>query len=110
VSVEAFPSGEHKWRVSVDGGLEPLCRRDGRELCFLAPDKALMSVAVKTDLTFEARTPVRLFDTRMATSLNSGSRNQYVVSADGQRFLINQLTSQPTPITVVVNWHALLKK
>ena len=32
------------------------------------------------------------------------------VSGDGQRFLINQVTGQPTPITVVVNWPALLKK
>jgi hypothetical protein len=41
-----------------------------------------------------------------------GVRNQYVVSADGRRLLINQPPEgRPvTPITVVVNWTAALKK
>jgi hypothetical protein len=37
----------------------------------------------------------------------------YQVSADGQRFLINErlvATSQNTPITVMLNWAAALKK
>jgi hypothetical protein len=34
------------------------------------------------------------------------------VSPDGQRFLVNTLTEEPTsaPITLVVNWTAALKK
>jgi hypothetical protein len=37
----------------------------------------------------------------------------YDVSADGQRFLVNTLMQEATsaaPITIVVNWTALLKK
>jgi hypothetical protein len=35
----------------------------------------------------------------------------YDVSTDGQRFLVNTFTeTTPTPITVVLNWTAGLKK
>jgi len=42
----------------------------------------------------------------------SYTRNQYVVSSDSQRFLINQPSADTpsSPITLVVNWPALLKK
>jgi hypothetical protein len=42
----------------------------------------------------------------------TGRRYSYVVSADGQRFLINRAPEQTTqaPITVVLNWTAGLKK
>jgi len=41
-----------------------------------------------------------------------GSLHNYDASADGQRFLIVTSTPQklPSPITVVVNWDAGLKK
>jgi hypothetical protein len=64
-------------------------------------------------LSLEAGLPTRLFETRMSNVFNpSYTRNQYVVSADGNRFLINQPASgaSPPPITVVVNWPALLKR
>ena len=39
-------------------------------------------------------------------------RNHYVVTADGQRFLINSTIEETsaTPINVVVNWSADLKR
>ena len=49
-----------------------------------------------------------LFDTRPG-----GPRSGYDVSADGQRFIVNTLAEEATsalPITLVVNWPALLKK
>jgi hypothetical protein len=52
-------------------------------------------------------TPHALFQTRTT----GVARNHYTVSADGQRFLmINSSTSDAaiSPITVVVNWAALL--
>ena len=51
-----------------------------------------------------------LFDTRAPSAINS--RAAYDVSPDGQRFLVNTLAEQaaPAPITLVVNWRALLKR
>jgi hypothetical protein len=72
-----------------------------------------MSVAMRAGLTLEASLPTPLFETRMATVFNpSYRRNQYVPGADGNRFLINQPApgASAPPITVVVNWSALLKR
>ena len=113
VYVRAFPSGEAKRQISTHGGLEPAWSGNGRELFYLAPDRSLMSVVVRGGSTFEAGPPTRLFETRMSTVFNpTYTRNQYVVSADGQRFLINQTSpaALPSPITVVVNWQAALKR
>ena len=112
VYVRPFPAGDGQWRVSTSGGVEPKWRSDGKELFYLAPDRALMSVVMKTDSTVEAGPPTRLFDTRMSTSTNfANTRNQYVVTADGQRFLISQppAAAPSSPITVVLNWMAALK-
>jgi Tol biopolymer transport system component len=112
VYVRAFPSGDGKRLVSIQGGIEPKWRRDGKELFYLALDRKLMAVPVSTGSTFEAAPAVALFETRMSVLLTAAySRNQYVVSADGQRFLINQppAGASSSPITVVVNWPATLK-
>jgi hypothetical protein len=59
--------------------------------------------------SFQVGAVKRLFPTRVI-----GPRHEYDVGADGQKFLINsapQLNrAVPTPITVVVNWTAGLKK
>jgi serine/threonine protein kinase len=111
VYVQTFPASGGKWLVSANGGAQPRWRRDGKELFFIAPDRKLMAVDVKLEgSTFEAGVPKVLFQTRVAGYPNP--RNVYEVSADGQRFLIitplEEATS--TPITVVVNWTAELKK
>ena len=84
-------------------------RRDGRELFYFDPNNTLMAAAVKGDGTgFEVGAVQALFQTRAST----GKRSPYDVSADGQRFLINTAPRQEaaTPITVVLNWTAGLKK
>jgi len=111
VYVQTFPASGGKWLVSTNGGVQPRWRRDGKELFYIAPDKKLMAVDVKLETsTFEAGVPRALFQTRVVSYPNP--RNVYEVSADGQRFLIitplEEATS--TPITVVVNWNADLKR
>jgi serine/threonine protein kinase/Tol biopolymer transport system component len=111
VYVRPFPSGDGKWLISPSGGLEPSWRRDGKELFYLAPDGSLMAVTVTTKTTFEPSPPDRLFETKMSTVRNVAfTRNQYVASADGQRFLISQPTGTPASIVVVVNWPAGLER
>jgi hypothetical protein len=69
-----------------------------------------MAVALTIGPTFEHATPARLFATKMSTLVNTSiTRNQYVPSADGRRFLINQTAGTPDSITVVVDWPAALK-
>jgi Tol biopolymer transport system component len=111
VYVRSFPAGEGKWQISMHGGGEPKWRGDGRELFYLAADQRMMAAPVKTGATLEAGLPAALFETRAISSSGLGvlGRNQYVVTADGQRFLINQPTTASPPITVVTNWMASLR-
>jgi eukaryotic-like serine/threonine-protein kinase len=96
-------------KVSTHGGIEPKWRRDGRELYYIAPDQRLMAapMAAASDTGFGA--PQALFPTRMFGAFTTVTgRNQYDVTADGQRFLMVQPRGGG-PITIVVNWTALLK-
>ncbi|MBI3425684.1 MAG: serine/threonine-protein kinase [Acidobacteria bacterium] len=109
VYVTTFPQLGGKWQVSVNGGVEPQWRRDGKELFFVVGDKILMAVEVKaTAAGFETGVPRQLFETPF---VNPG-RNNYVVTSDGKRFLVItrvEDTASP-PINVVVNWMAEVKK
>ena len=109
VYVETFPRSERRWPVSTNGGYEPRWRADGREIYYLSEDKKLMAASVGAGPSFGV--PVALFQTRVPAGV-SANRTHYVPSRDGKRFLVNTQTgdSSPTPITVVLNWTAGLKK
>jgi len=71
-----------------------------------------MAVQVKTGATFETGVPTPLFQTGVNPTTSTNARNNYVVAADGQRFLVNNIVpeSASKPITVILNWTAQLKK
>jgi len=67
---------------------------------------SVISVSEQSD-TFTFGTPQFLFDMR-ANVFNS--RNSYIPSPDGQRFLVNMLLeADDAPINVVQNWRAVVK-
>jgi hypothetical protein len=110
VYVRSFPSGNQRWQVSSQGGTEPQWRRDGQELFFLNSDQTLIAVPVALRPSFSAGLPAPLFRTRVPVSANP-YRQQYAVSPDGQRFLVNTApeSSPPPAIHVVLDWRALLE-
>jgi Tol biopolymer transport system component len=107
VHVQQFPSGR-RIAVSTGGGAHPRWRADGKELFYVALDGNLMAAPV--DLApngQEARigTPIPLF--RPETISNPPGINygpQYMVSQDGQRFLIATAKASTSPIKVLLNW------
>src|SRR5437773_12231982 len=105
IYVRRFPNaGAGKWQVSTGGGDQPYWRADGKELFYLAPDGTLMSVDIQLGDTFNAGVPKKLFQTYVVPQGLIGSdRNQYTVSGNGQRFLVNTSPSQAifSPITVI---------
>ena len=67
-----------------------------------------MAVTIKAGATFEADAPRPLFETRLEVA---EFRQTYAASADGNRFLLNiPVETSAPPLTVVLNWPALLKK
>jgi hypothetical protein len=68
-----------------------------------------MSVPIHSNPeTFSADASVPLFITRLGTNPQSTNRQQYMVSADGMRFLVNTRNTEsagpPAPLTIVLNW------
>ena len=109
VFVQQFPPAGGKWQISTKGGAEPSWRRDGKELYFIEGTK-LAAVDVKASgSSFDAGIPKQLFSVPEATV---NRRNNYVATADGQRFLfITTPTSEDKQSFVVVqNWQNALKR
>jgi eukaryotic-like serine/threonine-protein kinase len=112
IYVQAFPASGGKWQVSTSGGRSPRWRADGRELFYFTPtedSQAMMAVDIELkERGVELGEPHRLFSTSMPT----GNSYPYDVTRDGQRFLVQQLLPQSAapPLTVILNWTALLKK
>jgi hypothetical protein len=72
-------------------------------------------VDVGTNPTFKAGTPKALFPAAIWGGGSGQAVTRYDVTADGKKFLINTLAPETAgaasaPITVVMNWEALLKK
>ena len=106
IYVRAFaaPSGASRTQISTNGGIQPLWRRDGRVLFYLAFDTTLMEVPMKLGVSVESAPPQPLFRTRIP-EVDLRIRT-YSVSRDGQRFLFGRRPDEANaaPITVVLNW------
>lgn len=105
VYVATFPEPAGKWVISTEGGSAPRWRGDGRELFYVAPNGAIVSVPIVSDEPFTAGTAKTLF----RIPIFFGPEASYDVTADGQRFLVSQPEpKQEEPVTVVVNWTSRL--
>jgi Tol biopolymer transport system component len=106
IYVVPFPGPGGDWKVSTDGGSEPVWSRDGRELFFLTADNHLMAVPVRLSPAFDAGPPKALFLVRRREPIATLDMFSYDVAADGQRFLVNTDAGEATaaPLTVVLDW------
>jgi dipeptidyl aminopeptidase/acylaminoacyl peptidase len=109
VYIQPFPSGA-RIPVSSSGGAQVRWRRDGQELFYIALDGRLMAVPIRFAETGQPDigAAVPLFMTDVGGAIVQGvTRQQYAVSADGQRFLMNTLVeaAHAAPITLILNWN-----
>jgi eukaryotic-like serine/threonine-protein kinase len=109
VYVTRFPSGEGRWQVSQTAGTFPRWRSDGKEIYFAGLSDGnfrAASVTIKGD-EFEVGESRALFSIAFTSPLGT----PYQPTRDGQRFLIATYPETvPTPLVVVNNWTAELKK
>ena len=114
IYIRSFVNGNTtgaKWRVSKDGGVDPVWSHDGKELFYLNRDGQFVSVEIRGETALQAGATKLLFkpcDT--AYALFNPAR--YDTAADGKRFLVAcpaQQTDPPRSIAVV-NWQRELKK
>jgi serine/threonine protein kinase len=114
IYVQPFPGPGAKQRISTNGGTQVRWRHDGKELFYVRPDERLMAVVVQaaSAQALEAGEPTPLFVLHVGgivQRIGVGadiSRQQYMVSSDGQRFLVNTALEEMTtsPITLILNW------
>jgi eukaryotic-like serine/threonine-protein kinase len=118
VYVHPYPALDRREQVSVENGISPAWRRDGRELYYVENASAdgplkirMMAVPITTTPTFTAGTPRMLFEGPFRTD---GPFRGYDVTPDGQRFLMVQEVAQPparvSQMVLVQNWFEELKQ
>jgi Tol biopolymer transport system component len=91
-------------KISRDGGNSPVWRDDGRELIFRSASGAPMAAGITlTSASVEAGNPRQLFAMPAVP---------WDMTRDGKRFLVSMPApgELPTPITIELNWEAVLRK
>jgi Tol biopolymer transport system component len=110
VYVQAFPTPSGKWQVSDNGGADLKWRSDGKELYYETSEGSIMAAEIRTGPRgIESGTPRRLF----SAAIQSVVLHSFDATADGQRFLLLMQpagTQADSPLTVVLNWQAALRK
>jgi eukaryotic-like serine/threonine-protein kinase len=112
VYVRAFPSAAERKQISIEGGMEPEWRGDGKELFYLSADQRIMAVPITTDGTnLIAGAPHPLFSVDVVEP-SAPFPVSYAVSADGQRFAVNSFVNEPNrqTLTVLLNWADAVRK
>jgi serine/threonine-protein kinase len=96
-------------QVSTAGGQGPRWSKDGKEIFFLDPDRALMSVKVTgTGSAWSATPPTKVLEPGYWSSVSVGAH--YDVAPDGKRFLVLEPPTLSAPDLVVVQqWDEELK-
>jgi len=97
------PGGQ--WMISKGGGVSPHWRYDGKEMFYVAPDGAMMSVEIDMKNGFQPGVPKQLFKL-------PGEIRFWDVTHDGQKFLVPVpvTAANSAPYNVIVNWTSTLKK
>lgn len=108
VYVTHFPSGQGRWQVSQAGGTYPCWRGDSKEIWFLGVDGAMHAAGVSASGdAFEVDPERLLFQLRYTAPLGE----PYDLAPDAQRLIVTTLPeSMPTPLVLVTNWTAEMKK
>jgi hypothetical protein len=110
VYVQPFPGPGAKVQISANGGAQPRWNKNGREIFYVSLDSKMMAAPVKVSAdgqSLEPGTPAALFPIRIALGPLPGvNKQQYAVSSDGQRFLVNlaEEETEASPITLIYNW------
>jgi serine/threonine protein kinase len=112
IYVSPFLSATGKWQLSTGGGQEPRWRQDGKELFYVSAEGKMMAVAVTAGASFEAGSPVALFQTHRRQSIAAQDVFSYDVSGGGQRFLIATKVDEANaaPLSALLNWASEMEK
>ena len=107
VYVELFPNPVRKWRISTDGGDEPLWSPTGRELFYRSGDR-MMAVPISSKPSFKSGAPLVLFQGDYARDPIEKDVQNYHVAPDGEHFVMVREPLDPDrapeQLNVVLDW------
>jgi serine/threonine protein kinase len=109
VFVSSFPQRRNEWQVTSTGGQHPVWSGDGRHLYYntVNGEEMMVEVSAHAD-ALQIGTPRQLFP---GSKINFGNApGRFDVTRDGKMFALLILDLHPSPITVVANWDAELRK
>jgi serine/threonine-protein kinase len=104
VYVRPYPNaGDARWRISLQGGRQPLWSRNGQELFYRDFSGAVMSMAVTETPTFiQGETTKILEGGPYFGGGQAGSARTYDIAPDGRRFLMIKEGAPATANSIVV--------
>jgi Tol biopolymer transport system component len=96
-------------RVSAAGGAQPRWRADGRELVYVADDRAFYAVPVDPDNDAPFGAP-RLLFTRDLIARDAGDARTYTMTDDAQRFrlLVARAPRPGAAMQLISNWRHVI--
>ena len=111
VYVQPFPNvDDGKWKVSTQGGVNPVWSPDGSELFYVSGD-AMMVAPITSDPTFQHGNPGVVFEGRYNFA---DPFRVFHLSPDGKRFLVRKPSGAQTDaaldLVLVQNWTEELKR
>jgi Tol biopolymer transport system component len=103
--VMPYPGPGEKTRVSAAGALLLTWSPDGRELFYVAADRQLMSVPVRTAPALQLGSPTALFTLKGRLQTFNADRIGFSMSPDGKRFLVTipEVVADELPLTAVLD-------
>jgi eukaryotic-like serine/threonine-protein kinase len=104
-----FPTSGREFPVSTNGGAQARWNPSNQnEIFYVSLNGRLTAVALEfsaDSLMVRALESVELFQTGIGAVVQGAQKQQYVVSRDGQRFLISNVIEEAlSPITLLLNW------
>src|SRR5262249_51524394 len=110
IYVQSFPTGRGKFTVSTTGGDLARWRPDQKELLYPALDGKLTAVPVRpVGQGLEFGTPVPLMSVQQPAGAIAAYT--YDIARDGRILALAPVAGEArSPLTVIVNWQASLKK
>jgi Tol biopolymer transport system component len=112
IYIQSFPGPGPEQVISKGGGVQARWNPKRNELFYISLDGQLMSVTIRfaSDGSVVADNPAPLFRTRMGPVFWGVYKQQYLVSDDGQRFLISIVADDgQSPIHLIQNWRAIVE-
>ena len=103
IYVRAFPDGDRRWQVSIDGGTQPSWNGNSKEIFYRDGDRMMSVGLTVTSSGVELGTPRQLWDRPYSYGAGITISN-YDVTSDGQRFLMVKDEPTAAGLRVVLNW------